>query len=182
MSLTVCLAAQMHPREGGWYFLNWALGLRALGCQVIWLKGVDPKIPPEEVQGAVAAFRSRLERYDLAGAVALYSRTSEPLSSAATAGCLELEAACGADLLLNLAYGSPADVVRHFRRSALVDIDPGLTQIWVSEGQMPLARHDVYFTIGETVGQPGAQFPDCGLEWHYTPPLVFLPEWPAVRA
>jgi hypothetical protein len=64
----------------------------------------------------------------------------------------------------------------------MVDIDPGLTQVWISTGQMRAARHDVYFTIGETVGRPGARFPDCGLAWHYTPPPVFLPAWPVSGA
>ena len=58
--------------------------------------------------------------------------------------------ACAANLLLNLAYGIPTDVVRRFRRSALVDVDPGLTQIWINEGELGQAPHDTYFTIGET--------------------------------
>jgi hypothetical protein len=45
---------------------------------------------------------------------------------------------------------------------------------------MSISRYDRYFTIGETVGQPDACFPDCGLEWHYTPPPVSLGEWPQV--
>jgi hypothetical protein len=95
---------------------------------------------------------------------------------------VDLDAACAADLLLNLAYGIPAQVVERFRRSALVDVDPGLTQIWISERGMTVAPHDVYFTIGETVGQPGTLFPDCGLTWQYTPPAVFLPAWPPTPA
>src|SRR5205807_1863232 len=34
-----------------------------------------------------------------------------------------------------------------------------------------------YFTIGETVGQPGARFADLGLQWIYTPPCVALDHW-----
>jgi hypothetical protein len=52
----------------------------------------------------------------------------------------------------------------------------------MSEGSLSVPQHDLYFTIGETVGQPGAQFPDVGLKWHYTPPPVYLPEWPPVQA
>jgi hypothetical protein len=40
----------------------------------------------------------------------------------------------------------------------------------------------VYFSIGETVGQPGALFPDCGIEWHYTPPCAALEWWPVREA
>ena len=47
---------------------------------------------------------------------------------------------------------------------------------------MVLAPHDVYFTIGETVGTPLATFPDCGVHWHYTPPPVALHEWPPTVA
>jgi hypothetical protein len=62
-----------------------------------------------------------------------------------------------------------------------VDTDPGLLQVWMTTGDIHLAPHDIYFTIGETVGTPEARFPDCGLRWHYTPTPVFLPAWPPVR-
>src|SRR5207247_8812482 len=48
----------------------------------------------------------------------------------------------------------------------------------MTTGDSTFGPHDVYFTIGEAAGNPGARFPDCGLRWHYTPPPVFLPEWP----
>jgi hypothetical protein len=44
--------------------------------------------------------------------------------------------------------------------------------------QIKVAHHDAYFTTGETVGRPGARFPDVGLEWQYTPPCVALDWWP----
>jgi hypothetical protein len=64
----------------------------------------------------------------------------------------------------------------------MIDIDPGLLQIWMTQGLVVLPRHDVYFSISEVVGEPGARFPDCGLKWHYTPPCVALDWWPACRA
>jgi len=64
----------------------------------------------------------------------------------------------------------------------LLDIDPGLLQMWVAVGRYAPARHDLYFTIGETVGTPAARFPSFGLEWHYTPPPVYLPAWPTASA
>ena len=46
MSTAVCLAPARtiaYPQGGGhlWVYLQWALGLRALGCRVIWLEGID---------------------------------------------------------------------------------------------------------------------------------------------
>ena len=69
-------------------------------------------------------------------------------------------------------------MIGRFKRSALLDIDPGLLQGWLSKRRMNLPPHDTYFTIGETVGQPTARFPDAGLAWQYTPPCVALEWWP----
>jgi hypothetical protein len=209
MSITVCLSTNQtlnYPQGGGhlWVYLNWALGLRALGCEVIWLETLSneesvralnrrhrlerdsraecPSDLVHEVQANVATLKRRLKPYGLAERLALYARSDEDLSEGVTKGCLDLEAAAEADLLLNLRYNFPGEAVGRFRRSAMVDIDPGLLQLWMSQGLVSVPQHDLYFTIGETVGQPGAQFPDVGLKWHYTPPPVYLPEWPPVQA
>src|SRR5437870_9641506 len=175
MSITVCLSAYTlgYPQGGGhlWVYLNWALGLRALGCRVIWLEVVDRSVAPGVTRERAAALRSQLEGFGLAQSLALEPKVE---------GYLDLDAAAEADLVLDLGYCAETEMVRRFRKSALVDIDPGLTQCWISEGQMAVAPQDVYFTIGETVGTPAARFPDCGLRWHYTPPPIFLPEWPPI--
>jgi hypothetical protein len=187
MSNKICIAAKTlyYPQAGGhiWVYLNWALGLRSLGCDIVWLEPASPNTPTDKIKEMVRVLKSRLEPFELADCVALYSSTDVPLSLAATIECLDLEVLAEMDLLLNFVYGSiPSSIIRRFRRSALVDIDPGLTQIWMSTGQMNLEQHDIYYTIGETVGQPGARFPDCGLEWHYTPPCVALDWWPVHQA
>jgi hypothetical protein len=186
MSITVWLAANTldYPQGSGhlWVYLNWALGLQALGCQVVWLESVDPHTPVHQVQALTFALKQRLEPYGLAHCLALCFRNGEPLPDTVTASCLDLEAAAQADLLLNLAYRIPPQLVERFHRSALLDIDPGLLQIWISKGEISVARHDMYFTTGETVGTPAARFPHCDLQWHYTPPIVFLPTWPPTRA
>jgi len=185
MSLTVCLApanTMAYPNGGGhlWVYLHWALGLRALGCRVIWLEALGPGEPRETTKGNIAALRERLDRYGLAESLALFSADSAPLPRDLATRVLDLEAAAEADLLINLWHSLPAAVVRRFRRSALIDTDPGLLQVWVTTGRVCVAPHDLYFSIGETVGTPAARFPDCGLRWLYTPPPVFLPEWPAL--
>lgn len=186
MGITVCVSAKTlyHPDLGGhfWAYLNWVLGLLASGCRVIWLESVMPTDPPEEVRAKVILLKNRLARYDLADSLALCSWTDAPLSFTLPEDCLSQEAAAEADLLLNLSYSLPSDLVRCFRRSAMLDIDPGLTQIWISRGNIWVPMHDVYFTIGETVGHPGALFTDCGLEWRYTPPCVALDWWPPCPA
>src|SRR5438309_950255 len=129
-----------------------------------------------DARTCLATLKARLEPYGFADAIALFPLGDEPLPLDLTEGCLDLDAAAEADLLLNLWHSLPAPVVGRFRRSALVDTDPGLLQIWMTTGELQVAPHDIYFTVGETVGTPAAEFPDCGLTWHYTPPPVLLPE------
>jgi hypothetical protein len=172
------------PQAAGnrWVFLNWALGLQELGCRVIWLEGVKRDTSMPALQANVSALKNDLSRYGLANSVALFSRPlpgqcAEPIEERLNEHCLTLDAIDGVDLLLNIAYDIPPEVLCRVRRTAFVDIDPGLTQMWMSEGQLNIPQHDTYFTIGETVGEPETLFPDCGLRWHYTPPPVFLPAW-----
>jgi hypothetical protein len=145
---------------------------------VVWLEGISPRLPADELRTWVAALTCYLKHYGLEAPLALCSRTEEPLPQVLLNGCLDLAAAAEADLLLNLRYRLRPEVVSRFRRSALLDIDPGLLQVWISARHLSVARHDVYFTTGETVGRQGARFPDAGIEWHYAPPCVSLEWWP----
>src|SRR5688500_5171260 len=132
MSYAVWLGADTltYPQGGGhfWVYLNWALGLRECGCTVVWLEGIDPTLPAYEAIGLAEDLKRRLEPYGLSNAVSLCSRTSEPLAAEVANAFMDVGEARAADLLLNLSYESCAAALRLFRRSALVDIDPGLLQ------------------------------------------------------
>jgi hypothetical protein len=186
MATLVCLAVKAlnYPEGGGhlWVYLNWALGFRALGCQLIWLEAVEVGAPPEQVRRQAAILKSRLERYGLGESLALCDRLGGKLSPDAVEGCLDIEAAAAADVLINLRYDMGPGVLARFKKTVLLDIDPGLLQVWMTEGHLPVARHHMYFSIGETVGQPGCRFPDAGLTWHYTPPSVAVDWWPVQQA
>jgi hypothetical protein len=179
MSLTVCLAADTHtwPQGGGhfWAYLNWALGFRSLGCEVIWLERVRKW---DRTEGLVVALADRLRPYGLDGGIALINRDGASYDGPSADAYLDLEGAAEADVLFNMAYDDlDPSVVARFRHSALLDLDPGMCQLWLAHGWVEVAPHDVYLTIGETVGRPGSLVPDVGLEWHYVPPSVALDWW-----
>ena len=90
------------------------------------------------------------------------------------------EAAAEADLLLDIAYDTPKSALALFRRTALLDLDPGLLQLWMSQGKLNVSEHDINLTIGETVGTSEARFPDCDLRWHRTPSRSSC-AWPATN-
>lgn len=152
---TVCLAADTigYPEGGGhvWAYLNWALGLEEAGCEVLWLE--------QDRAELAASLRERLRPYGLDDSVVLWSEAARAQEEA--------------DLLLNVYYALPEEIVTGFRRSALLDIDPGLTQYWIASGAVRPANHDVRFTIGEAATDDG---------WVFTPPCVSLAAWPVARA
>jgi hypothetical protein len=184
VSVCLCVSTLEYPEGGGflWVYLNWALGLRALGQRVIWLEDVASRASGGKLSASVAALRDRLEPYGLGDSIALWPRGGEPPPPELAGTVLDIDAAAEADLLLNFRYGVAAALVKRFRRSALVDIDPGLLQCWIQGGHIEVAPHAVYFTTGETVGRPGSRFPDAGIEWHHAPPCVALRWWPPCRA
>lgn len=183
MSVTVCIGTSNTLRypQGGhlWVFLNWALGFRAAGAErVIWLDVADLDDPPARRRERIVLLRSRLAPYGLSEAVALVTPDGNALPEDDT-GCLGPDAAAAADLLFDLRYDLPGALVRRFRRSALLDIDPGILQIAIECGRMRPAPHDVYFTIGEGVGAPGWPYPTLGQTWIHVPPCVSTQHWPA---
>src|SRR5918999_6485545 len=67
LSVTVCLSTNTtlsYPQGGGhlWVYLNWALGLRALGCEVIWLETISKKESISALKSRRKYGRLRLER------------------------------------------------------------------------------------------------------------------------
>jgi hypothetical protein len=187
---TVCMTPLTlgYPQGGGhlWVYLNWALSLQALGCRVIWLEDIGEHTANNtrpDVERDIAILSARLEADGLDGALALTSFGKYELDPGLVDGRLDLEdAAAEADLMLDFAYDTPHSALELFRRTALVDLDPGLLQLWMSQGKMQVSTHDVNFTIGETVGTSEARFPDGGLRWQHTATPVFLPAWPATEA
>lgn len=176
----VCLGTSNTLRypQGGhlWVFLNWALGFRAHGCRIIWLDVIDPNDSPQQLQQRISILKSRIAPYGLADVVALVCPDGKPVEY--DTGCLGPDIAASADLLFDLRYDFPESLVKRFRRTALLDIDPGILQIAMAKKHMNPAPHDVYFTIGENVGKPGSRFPSLGIDWIHVPPCVSLEYWP----
>ena len=166
--------------EGGghfWVYLQYVHGLRQAGCDVYWVEQLDSRGAAQDGSRVQRLFR-RLERFGLAGKAILCTGTG---GERAYLGATQAEAHdlfARADLLLNFHYAMDPGLLACFRRTALVDIDPGLLQMWMSTGQLVVAPHDVYLTTGETVGTPSAPFPDGELEWVHIRPPVCLDLWP----
>lgn len=172
-----------NPDVGGhfWVPFQYVHGLRQLGCEVFWLEQLTAS-KRRRRPAALATFLRRMERHGLSDHTILYDA-----SESADGDDLEfmgIEPADAeaifrrADLLLNFHYEIAPGLLERFRRTALVDIDPGLLQDWMSRGQLNVPPHDVYLTTGETVGMPEGPIPTCGVSWAHVRPPVCLDLWP----
>jgi hypothetical protein len=171
------------PNGGGhlWVYMQHVFGMKRLGCDVYWLECFRRSGDAERDAAAIDSFFARLASMGMAGRVILRKVGGpDPAAPVEWLGLSEAEAGRvidRADLMLNFHYAIEPELLARFRRTAMVDIDPGLFQFWLSRGQLKVPRHDLYFTTGETVGTPGARFPDCGLEWVRIPPAVCVEQW-----
>ena len=169
------------PHQGGaiWAVLQYVLGLRAMGHDVVLLEEVDDARLP----AAATRFRKVAAAFGLAGRAAIIGRQSRRVAAMSRARLERLLG--GADLLLNLS-GTLTDerLLARFAQRAYLDLDPGFTQLWHATGQadMGFARHDRFVTIGHGIGAPGSRIPDCGRNWITTPQPVCLDAWPVAES
>ncbi len=187
MNITICLAARtIYYHDGGghfWVYMNWALGLKLLGCEIIWLEYINDETPEDEIRTLTKNLTEKLDSFGFSDRLALCTKSGSERKIIEALGVINISTAADkADILINQWYGMPQSILKKFKKTVFFDIDPGLTQVWMAKGYLPVASHDTYFTIGETVGKPGAKFPHLGLAWHYVPPCVALDNWPVINS
>jgi hypothetical protein len=161
------------PRQGGatWAVLQYVLGLRRLGHDVLFVEPVD------------SLERSRPYFDQVVGAHGLEGRLFER-GSRRSHGAPLSRFACGSDLLLNISgVLEDEDVLGAAALRVFLDLDPAFTQLWHEvEGIDPgFARHDRFVTVGRAIGTPACDVPTCGLTWLTTPQPVVLEHWPAAN-
>lgn len=68
------------PEGGGhfWVYLQYALGLRRLGCEVYWLEQLRPARDPERQAYVLATFHERMKQVGLEGQALLYTLNDSP--------------------------------------------------------------------------------------------------------
>ena len=154
-----------HPLQGGatWAVLQWAIGLRLLGHDVVLV---------EQLPSAPTA-----EQHAYAETVHRQTGVSTLLFSGESDG--ELRAKCRADLLINLS-GVLRDcaILASVPRRLYVDLDPGFTQVWHQQGcDVGLAGHTAHASVGLAIGAPQCLVPTLDLDWLPVPPPVVLDRW-----
>jgi len=175
----------LYPQGGGhWmWFLQYPLGLKALGHRVFWLEILPSTGNPEKDRYLIAKFFERLAAYGLDGNAAVVVTKDPPLQNFehaefhGTSPAKILEVARDADLLWSFWYSLGDPLLSRFRRRAFIDVDPGHLHVCIAESVMNIGRHDAYLTVGVNVNEPECKIPTAGLKWRPFLPFVYLPLW-----
>src|SRR5437868_353590 len=184
-----------------WDYLQYVQGFHRLGCDVHYLEDTgqwlyDPAAGTftDDASGNARWLSACLASLDPAlagrGTVRGPDGRLHGLDEAALA-----RLCAGTELFLNLS-GSCwlREPYRAARVKAYVDTDPGYSQAKIAAVQAGtgdesaefsvdlIRQHDVFFTLGEHVGQPDCAIPTCGFTWHPTRQPIALASWPVHAA
>lgn len=194
--ISIAGSIAQRPGNGGhtWVFLQYVLGLRRLGWDVLLLDRLEPSMClddagrrcPPAVSRNRRYFDAVMGRFGLAEASSLLlTEDGGGRASASLSGLSRdevLRRVRDAELLINvMGFLDDPEVLDAARRRVFLDIDPGFGQMWRELGLADLfAGHHDFVTIGRNVGEPGCAIPDCGLSWVTTAQPVVLEHWPVV--
>lgn len=175
------VAQKAHNAGHTWQFLQYLLGFRRLGYEVLLLDSLEHAGDAEEERERVKYVDAVMRQHGLGGAwtIALPGGRRAGMSRAHT-----LQFVRDADLLLNvMGFCTDEELLGSARRRVFLDTDPGFPQMWRDLGLADVfAGHDAHVTIGERIGQPDCEIPTCGLDWITTPQPVVLDAWPCAKA
>ena len=190
MTETIIVAGSLAQRPGhgghAWVFLQYLLGFRSLGYDVLFLDRLEPGMCVD-ASGEPARFTESENVHFLAAtmdAVGLGSCWSvnydggREWAGVDRASVAELVERSG--LLLNVMGYLDDDALRGSAPvTAFLDIDPGFGQMWRELGlHDPFVGHDHYVTVGSRLGADGCTVPTGGIDWITTLPPVALDAWP----
>jgi hypothetical protein len=179
--------AQRAGRGGStWARLQWALGFKRLGWDVLYLDSLDPGMcvdaggrpsrPEESVN--LAYFVRVMNAFGLGDSSVLLSGESGPIAGRTRRELLSFVSA-STGLFNVMGFVRDDDVLAASPRRIFLDIDPGFGQMWRAERLADVfAGHDDFVTIGENVGRAGCSVPTCGKSWITTPQPIVMSEWP----
>jgi hypothetical protein len=187
-TIVVAGALAQKPGQAGhtWQFLQYLLGLRRLGWEVLFLDELETdmcvdkhghRCSPEDSIN-LDYFQSVMTEFGLAESCALIA---EGRSVFGVSHAVAVERTRRSALLLNvMGYLADDVILAAAPRRVFLDTDPGYGQMWRELGLADIfAGHDDHVTIAENIGRVDCAIPTAGLSWHTTPQPVFLDAWRA---
>jgi hypothetical protein len=178
---TVVIAGSLaqKPHHGGhaWVFLQYLLGFRRLGWDVLFVDRLARSAHPPAA--SVESLARVMSGFGLDGCWSLLDDAGGIHAGLPRAEVVE-RARTSALLFNVMGFLGDEDVRAAAPRRVFLDIDPGFPQMWRALGLADVfTGHDHFVTVGENIGRSDCHIPTCGLSWITTPQPVVLDEWPA---
>jgi hypothetical protein len=187
-SIVIAGSLAQKPGRGGhtWVLLQYVLGFRKLGWDVLFLDRLEPDMCVSETGTTVGIDRSQnlqyflrvMSGFGLEGDYGLLCNRGTNTIGLGRAQIVDRVAASAA-LINVMGFLTDDEILGAAPKRVFLDIDPGFGQMWQELGQHETFRgHDVYVTIAENMGRPECAIPTCGLEWITTRQPIVMDEWP----
>ncbi len=190
MKGTIVLAGSLaqKPHQAGhtWVFLQYLLGFRRLGWDVLFLDRLEPDMCVDDNGQACDVEASTGFRYlqnvmltfGLAGSFAVACEGGQRFLGISRETVLERVGSAAA-LINVMGFFTDQEILAKAQTRVFFDIDPGFGQMWRELGwHDPYNGYEHHLTIGEKIGQPGCTVPECGIKWVTTKQPVVLEHWP----
>jgi hypothetical protein len=178
------IAADPHQGGATWAVLQYLLGLRRLGHEVVFVEPIGaaslrPAGGHLDRSTNASYFRRVCADFGLEGSAALLrvgtrETVGPPYDELRQVGHR-------AHVLLNISgMLTDPELIGSIPVRAYLDLDPAFNQLWqATQGiDMRFAGHTHFVTVGLALGQPDCPVPTCGQRWHTTLPPVVLEHWP----
>ncbi len=192
MQKTIVIAGALAQKPGvaghTWVYLQYLLGFKRLGWDVLFLDRLEPEMC-RDAQGQPCApqqsenlryLQNVMTRHELGDAYAVSTGGGDHWFGLSRAKVQE-RLRQSAFLLNIMGYLNDEQLLAAAPRRVFLDIDPGIGQMWCSLGWADVFRgHDNFVTIGEKIGQANCPIPTCGLDWITWHQPVVLEHWPRV--
>ena len=183
-----------YQRGGGHWAvrLQYLLGLRALGHEVLLLELLTASGNPSRDESRIRAFFGRLAHYGLEDCGALLLFTGKNVTGSETPDVIQdidagrpfgktlgriKEIIKNADMLWNDCCGIRQPLLGMFKRRVLIDLDPGHLQVSALTWGMDIPDHHAFLSVGGKLNDTDCEVPTLDVKWHTFTPFVYLPLW-----
>ena len=187
-AIVIAGSLSQRPGYGGmaWVFLQYVLGFKRLGWDVLFLDWLAPTMCRDRAGNSctvedswnLAYLRDVMEEHGLSDSWSLDYNEGERTFGRARMDVQEMSGRAG--LLINvMGFLKDREVLDRVAKRVFLDIDPGFGQMWQALGLATIFEgHDAHLTIGENIGRSECDIPRCEIDWIPTPQPVVLDHWP----
>src|SRR5919109_4154026 len=173
-SITIAGSVAQRTGYGGhaWALLQYPLGFRRLGYDVLFIDCLTPAMAPARpgcdsealTRQSIDWFVGVMRWAGLEGSYALLLDSDD--GSVGLSRAETLKRVADSELLLNImGFITDEAILEAAPRRAFLDIDPGFGQMWKELGLVdPFQGHDAFVTVGENIGSPECRIPTCSLD------------------